>query len=511
MSNYNEETGITNDVHDDLNERLNDGQSDNIVKLQVDGASRVVNTIQDQKTAMGRSLVCPFPALEVDIPIRFTDAGGEECEGRIHRIGVEDDPETGLPKLRLSVRTVKDDRETMLRAPAEELLAEASALTAVPQEVVTATHSTMDDFAEMGVTDTGIDVVVDFPEDRRVTAESLEAAVSASLSSVDIPRPNTQISEEIELGDNVLMDRLFDDLQETTTAELLSLEDVDACKLQEHKGDPQWVCYSDMPIPSAIKERAQTRRRRRAVAIAAWMMVLGIAAGGVYVLGKAGVVNVDKAKQYVSMDDSTPKATDSLAQLSDKSEATEAAQTRALTDAVVTDERPELVEAAAEEMAEIEATDGKMVDAGDAEASEVAVNEEVAENDDVVVSSESEMNAEEEKDAVSALSTDVVLPTRWPAEFATSYRLQNPNGVVVDVPGGLVKREGWLTLKEGDKIIRSIKAVQRENGARFIVYVHGNLPNFKTSPRNGGIRLSLYYDAREQKSSDTQQVAMLDN
>ena len=81
--------------------------------------------------------------------------------------------------------------------------------------------------------------------------------------------------------------------------------------------------------------------------------------------------------------------------------------------------------------------------------------------------------------------------------------MRDPNGVVVDVPGGLVKREGWLAEAKAHEMIRSIKSIQRESGARFVVFVNGELPRFMTSPKSKGVSLRLYYDSDAEKKTGT--------
>jgi hypothetical protein len=84
--------------------------------------------------------------------------------------------------------------------------------------------------------------------------------------------------------------------------------------------------------------------------------------------------------------------------------------------------------------------------------------------------------------------------------------VREPNGVVVDVPGGLVKREGWLEMAGQYPMVRSIKAVQRETGARFIVYTQGEeLPRFVTEPQKTGVKLRLIWSETE----DAEQLAAL--
>ena len=490
MSNYNENSGMNDDFSDSI--------ADNIVKLHVNGASGAVNTIEDQKTGKGRSLVCPFPSLEVDIPIRFTDSQGKECEGSIHRIGVEDDPETGLPKLRLSVRNETGKEDVHCMAPSEDLFADPDVRNRTFSELFVKP-------AEVPEEEEGIDL------DITIDTTAPEAEVAHETVTATALSPSTsEDCDTAETDDNTLLDGLFDELPRTNTAELLALDDIDPTLPDgEHGDDPEWVSYADMPAPGALRERSQTRRRRRAIAVAAWMMVLGIAAGGIYVLGKAGVVNLGSEIGFLSSVETASVENngnrqaepDALEQLSQPTADAVEKQAPSLPAA-----KPALVNTSAQVESAQNAQESGVA------ASENAADKSVAEAEETETIAEAveEDAASKEAAAVPSSSTEVVLPTRWPAEFATAYRLQNPNGVVVDVPGGLVKREGWLTLKEGDKIIRSIKAVQRENGARFIVYVHGNLPNFKTTPRSGGIRLSLYYDSSERASSDTQQVAMLD-
>ena len=99
-----------------------------------------------------------------------------------------------------------------------------------------------------------------------------------------------------------------------------------------------------------------------------------------------------------------------------------------------------------------------------------------------------------------------VLPTKWPVEYATSYRLKDPNGIVVDVPGGLVKKEGWLDLEIEHPMLRSVKCIQRETGARFIVYVNGDIPRYATAPKPIGVSVRLY---REGEIEELKQVALL--
>jgi hypothetical protein len=118
-------------------------------------------------------------------------------------------------------------------------------------------------------------------------------------------------------------------------------------------------------------------------------------------------------------------------------------------------------------------------------------------------------SAEASPDTTTPIEANILLPTRWPVEYATAYRVRDPAGVVVDVPGGLVKREGALNYRNQTPLVRSAKAIQRETGARFIIFVHGDeLPRFITTPQSNGVSLRLFYTKDEGLASD--QIASLD-
>jgi hypothetical protein len=135
-----------------------------------------------------------------------------------------------------------------------------------------------------------------------------------------------------------------------------------------------------------------------------------------------------------------------------------------------------------------------------------SANEDViaAASEDSAPSAEAvEENIEETREEVS-----LTLPTRWPVEYASAYRLRDPNGVVVDIPGGLVRREGWIDAADKHPMIRSIKATQREGGARFIVYINGDLPRFMTAPNATGVELKLSREVTD-FPGQTERVALL--
>lgn len=443
-----------------------------VIRLKVDGSSSFVNTLRDQLTARGLSLICPFPALEVEIPVKFA-CGKEDptTEGTIHRIGVEDDPETGLPRLRLSVRA-HNTRATIIAPPDEVLLGEASRMTAAPEP--------------------GAETAPNLPKD-----ESMMPFIGDLLQDEDLDLPAGPWEAEAE----------------DTERDLGPVAG---------EPDPAWVGCADIPLPEKLKGRSTTRRRRQFTGVASWLVVLGLAAGGVYLLDRAGVVDLDNMKERIAgfalAAEEVPaeKGEAELDELAD--EASEEIEK------VATSETPagDQVEVVAYEPIEEEISapakedllEGEGMETGGIQLASSSVEppiEEIEVESEADMEMEMEPVAEVEADSGEKASKDevtLVLPTRWPAQYANAYRLRNPNGVVVDVPGGLVRKEGWLDVGRDHPMVRSVKAVQRETGARFVIFVNGELPRFMTAPKTGGVSLRLYRE--DDPSAATERVAVLD-
>ncbi|HUT76291.1 MAG TPA: hypothetical protein VM285_01300 [Polyangia bacterium] len=432
-----------------------------VVRLKVEGARTTVNTLRDEQTARGLSLVCPFPALEVDIPVMF-GSGEEMRRGAIHRIGVEDDPRSGLPRLRLSVRAFSrtaETRATVVSPPAQSLLGEASRATRVPQELDRAA--------------TDLDVLTEASD----TANLLDELLGGKRD-----RPTTSSS--------------YSGLDSTAG-----------------RSDPEWAALGEIPMPGELSPRSPTRRRKRLASLAAWTTVFGLVAGGAYVLDRCGLVGLEDARR---------------AALGFFRGGGEAPADRAEPAAVAMADVPgTVVESSPAPPAEPASPEAPIagfwtgsidtsVVAGEVAVADLPALDPAPEKGGALVMATlveavPAVPADDKPDAVVDSEDEVtlVLPTRWPAEYSTAYRLRDPNGIVVDIPGGLVRKEGWLDVGVGHPMIRSVKAMQRESGARFVVYVNGELPRFITSSKTAGIMLRLFREEGDEPAA-TEQVAMID-
>ncbi|MCP4678949.1 MAG: hypothetical protein GY854_26360 [Deltaproteobacteria bacterium] len=431
-----------------------------VIRLKVDGARTSVNTLRDQQTARGVSLICPFPALEVNVPVAFHANGTDgPQQGSIHRIGVEDDPETGLPRLRLSIRT-QDARATAVAETPLSLIAESVRKTETPDEQDSADTET----------DSNIPEAMTQLEENEPDSREENNTGGFSLFSDEVSQP-----EEMPL---------FDD------------------------SEPAWVSCEDVPLPEEFMERARTRRRNKVAGRAAWLAAIAVLVAGGYMLERAGVVDVKDIRSYVagfSMDSILAKKTAEPLVEPAFQEPSAVQETSPEPSGEKDSLSPEPV-IPINQPAPLEEMDNKVSDPKVVTASAV----EQPQQPTVAEAPEGKQTEEKATDATADSSEEVslLLPTRWPVEYATGYRVRNPNGVVVDVPGGLVKREGWLEHGNEHPMIRSIKVIQRETGARFIVYVHGDLPRFITSPKTGGVSLRLYHP--EDNPAPSEKVALLD-
>ena len=79
----------------------------------------------------------------------------------------------------------------------------------------------------------------------------------------------------------------------------------------------------------------------------------------------------------------------------------------------------------------------------------------------------------------------VLLPTRWAVTEARSYRLHDPTGIVIDIPGGMAsERARWIDTAH-DRV-RSVRVLEREGGVRFIIYLNDEfVPRYRVGSRPG--------------------------
>jgi hypothetical protein len=433
-------------------EMMDTNSGNDVVRLKVEGATAAVNTLRDQHTARGMSLVCPFPALEVDIPIRFGKAEDAMAQGTIHRIGVEDDPESGLPRLRLSVR-VREPRATVVVSPSKSLLDEASRTTHAPDANA---QTDLDILSGADFEEIHLDDVV---EEAGLEIGEVRADSEVEGTVPDVPPLPAAV-------------------------------------------EPAWVACGEIALPARLGDRERTRRRRRLASFTAWAFIFGLAAGGVYVLGKAKVVDLGSIRDAIAGFELSGSPAGDGGKLEPIAFVDSAAGRS------VSAVAGEPVGAATgwETHVEVQADVEAETPAFDMEAEPVLSEAEAVPS--VVEPAEAEAQPATPAVGVDAEDT-ITLPTRWPAEYASAYRLRNPNGVVVDVPGALVAREGWIEIGGDHPMVRSVKAMQRETGARFVVYVNGELPRFITSPKSNGIALKLVRDAAA-LSTQTEAVAALE-
>lgn len=430
---------------------------ENIVRLKVDGATSTVNTLREQQTARGVSLVCPFPALEVDIPVSFGNKNVMTM-GSIHRIGVEDDPETGLPRLRLSIRNRRCSG-SLVEGTAETVVAHPG--------LAIGTGIDIDVDEELGLNKApGKDTPREIPGGGRFFTDS--------DFGVEIPR-DTSVTYEPPV---------FADMSHRSSEK-----------------EPLWVDCRDVPLPEEFQDRVRTRRRYRMLKHVVVASVMALLLGSGYILHRTHVVDFNAVKDRMTAlsfgtapgreKTGTALVDEPLIPLA-KAEAPKVSTTV---------ETPSVAPSVPEENVA-----APVVQEASYAPPAVENGEEARQpQPNPLMAGLSESTGEEEivESAADEQQTDITLtlPTRWPVEYTTAYRVKDPNGVVVDVPGGLVRKEGWLPIAADYPMIRSIKSIQRESGARFIVYVNGDLPRFITSPKAGGVSLRLFYDEVEQSAS----------
>jgi hypothetical protein len=158
------------------------------------------------------------------------------------------------------------------------------------------------------------------------------------------------------------------------------------------------------------------------------------------------------------------------------------------------DDGDEIAVAPSERDSEASATEGELDDAvaaaledapAAADVPEGLEPEQIAEAS-VEVASASDPRVESDMDRLR-----VVLPTRWPVREARSYRLHDPTGIVIDVPGGMAaERARWIDTAH--ERVRSVRVLEREDGVRFIIYLNdGFVPRYRVGYNRAGVTVDI--------------------
>jgi len=103
----------------------------------------------------------------------------------------------------------------------------------------------------------------------------------------------------------------------------------------------------------------------------------------------------------------------------------------------------------------------------------------------------------------------VVLPTQWPVNSATSYRLHDPTGIVVDVPGAMAsERARWIDTSHTR--VRSVRVLERDDGVRFIIYLNDEVvPRYRVGYSRTGVMVDILGPDPRHASLDEESSSLL--
>jgi len=419
------------------------GDEKEVVRLAFPGEDRPsVNVLATHIGSDDLTLVCPFPALALDVPVRLAlrDEGNDDpVEAYIRRIGVEMTPESDIPRLKLEVAV----RESELAADEESIQIDVDENDGWEAD-------------DEDVDDTRPHVTVERHENGPIEALWVAQPIEVNASSEEdhakeIDEFNWPISEELNEG--------------------FSLDGE-----VEEEDDPPWATFDGAPPEPSIEHMIQEERSRWPVKAAVTLALLLSVAAVAYVL-----------RQQVT-DIVTPYLGEGLAFQSTQAEPE--TETVALASTVQT-EAP-VATTAALPPEQDEATPPVPVASLAEEAAEVT--EEALRGNIIPAVAEDGENTGAAVQNASASSTDTIrlmLPTQWPVTEATSYRLQGPSGIVVDVPGGLAGRSArWIDTT--DERIRAVRVVERASGVRFIITLNDEVvPRYRVGYGRSGVTIDI--------------------
>jgi hypothetical protein len=445
-----------------------------VVKLSLGEGQRTLNVIPVGLEGETLTLVCPFPVLPLDLPVSVT-LPGEEGAGPvsavIRRVGVEMMGENELPRFKLQL-TIDSragygkDKETLVPIVVQAIAPE-------PEQ---------DDDEEEVEDDSVEEVETAAAEETEERSPSKDDGLGSGFDTIDdsIATDRAEISwsqgEGFDWPDPAAL------ASDSFAIEPDELSEPGDVPLDFDDDDPPWVDGDfDLPTTEATPQERSTRwPTRLAVSLA---FIISILAMG-YVMRQPLIEAIEPVIGEelslailglgVSPADAARPAIDPLEEVE-----------RATTTRVVAEEQ---------EPAENAAPANEQLD--DALALGEEIDEEpLDELDELGNIDETADDESNSADDPSIEQTDdylrVMLPTRWPVTTASSYRLNDPPGIVVDVPGGMAsERARWIDTS--NERVRSVRVLERQDGVRFVIYLNDEIvPRYRVGYSRGGVTVDL--------------------
>jgi len=152
----------------------------------------------------------------------------------------------------------------------------------------------------------------------------------------------------------------------------------------------------------------------------------------------------------------------------------------------------------AENSPEAESEEENIDEKSTADQHDLNADEEVYAENSTGVLSDEEYNSHEAEDENHG--PNIILKTKWPVEYAKTYRLKNPSGVVVEIPGAISPhRDGPIKINHPNVSLARVWHV--EGGVRYVLYTEGeDLPRYSVDYGPRGVILKIFYEEETQAS-----------
>jgi hypothetical protein len=447
-----------------------------VVKLCLGQGQPALNVLPVGLDGETLTLVCPFPVLPLEVPVNVTLPGEEDAgpvPAVIRRIGVELAGDSEIPRFKLHLaldprsHDASDDGPIVVHDESSHAGHDLGAL-------------------EADVTDRiGGDPVRD--EDKAPDAES------ASSPAVETEDDDVSVEwhQKIEWPGLHEMETLE---RAQGPDELSSADDA-----SPDFDDPPWaISEFDPPHAEEIPEPRQSR----------WTVRLGVTLALLASVFAVGYVTRQPLASLLAPLIGQELAYTSLG-LSQPGHAVPRLEELEITTApavAATPAAPLVEEAASAPQDDSAADPAEPVDLAPAAPAEETAEESVATEDDAAAEDAAEPAdgpvAPAEEAAAASTGSDptveqsedtlrIVLPTQWPVTSATSYRLHDPTGIVIDVPGAMAaERARWIDTS--NERVRSVRVLEREDGVRFIIYLNDEVvPRYRVGYSRLGVLVDI--------------------
>jgi len=356
-----------------------------------------------------------------------------------------------------------------------------------------------------GIDERGMTLLCPFPSLKLDTAVEIQASAGpdSSVRKARLRKVGVRYDQELDMPRMSLRVDIVDEEEggEWITGDIF----------EQEEEDPPWMLEKGEIIsPEAIIQSLPEKKSRWLNIIVSGIAIMLAFGFGSWAVLRANLVDIDAVQAWIT-------GRDIVRSRSSVSTIAMAEETKPLTREPAVQKKERVLQEASEEFPEpypsrgvpfleasssleksVKETDGEVEEKTETAPENPGINEVVQGEDaqDVLTATAFTDDEAEEDDH----GPNIILKTKWPVEYAKTYRLKNPSGVVVEIPGAISPhRDGPIRINHPNVSLARVWHV--EGGVRYVLYTEGeDLPRYSVDYGPRGVILKIFYEEETQAS-----------